>query len=164
MSGRKTNRDQYSGIPWVDVTPQQARAHPKGHLGSLLWVIALYFIGTSIAKFYFAMAAGAGVGIAVLNGIWPFLAGIGLALRVPWSVFMVIVSVAITAYSLFAGLRPHFSLPENAAPPALGETLPYLLDMIVNVAILFYLIDGDRPNLIYRHRYRQYSAVEPDDV
>ena len=39
----------------------------------------------------------------------------------------------------------------------------YLFETIANVGILFYLIDGDRPNLIYRHRYRQYSAKETDN-
>lgn len=160
MNSHKPSRDQYSGIPWVDVTPEQARAHPKGNLGVALWVISLYFIGVSVVKLILSVSYGGGFGVVLLNCIWPFLAGLGLILRVPWSVFMVIVSTAITAYGLMRGLQVQFTLPEGAPQPDAWQTLPYLFEMIASVGILFYLIDGDRPNLIYRHRYRQYSAGE----
>lgn len=150
MTRNKQRRDFYSGIPWVDVTPEQARAHPKGQLGLLLWAIVAYFLFIAVIKTYLALSFGAGFGIAVLNAIWPFLAGIGLALRVPWSVFMAVVSAGLTAYALLRGFGTNASVI-------------YLFETIANVGILFYLIDGDRPNLIYRHRYRQYSAGKADD-
>ena len=142
----KANRgDFYSGIPWVNVAPQQARAHPKGKLNLVLWAIVAYFIGIGSLKFGLALSYGAGFGIALLNGIWPFLTGIGLALRVPWAIIMATIAALLTIYALVRSLGGDGSLV-------------ILLQTLANVGILFYLVDGDRPNLIYRHRYRQYSA------
>ena len=28
----------------------------------------------------------------------------------------------------------------------------------IGIGIVFYMVEGDRPNLIYRHRYRSYRA------
>lgn len=137
--------DFYSGIPWVNVTPQQAHSHPKGRLNLLLWAIAGYFIAIGVLKFGLALNYGAGFGIAALNGVWPMLTGLGLALRVPWAVIMAMISAALTVYALVRGLGGDGSII-------------VLLETLINVGILFYLVDGDRPNLIYRHRYRKYSV------
>jgi len=150
MSQKNQSRDLYSGIPWVDVTPEQARAHPLGKPGLLIWAIAVYFLFIAGLKFYLSMSYDTGIGVALLNAIWPFLAAIGLLLRVPWSVFMAIVSAALTVYALMRGMGSDGSLI-------------YLAETLANVGILFYLIDGDRPNLIYRHRYRKYSVEESHD-
>ncbi|AKS46619.1 hypothetical protein SAMN05444287_1736 [Octadecabacter temperatus] len=148
MSDKPSRRDFYSGIPWVNVTAQEAHAHPLGKLGPIEWVIVVYFIGISILKFWLSFDYGMGLGGAFLNSIWPFLVGLGLALRVPWAVIMAMISAALTAYALVRGLGG-------------GGDLITLFEMIASVGILFYLIDADRPNLIYRHRYRKYS-VEDD--
>ena len=150
MSDKPKRRDFYSGIPWVNVTAQEAHAHPLGKLGPIEWTIAIYFIAISILKFWLAFDYGYGFGVAFLNSIWPFLVGLGLAFRVPWSVIMAMVSTALTAYALVRGLGG-------------GGDLITLFEMIASVGILFYLIDADRPNLIYRHRYRKYS-VEDDNA
>jgi hypothetical protein len=150
MSDKPSRRDFYSGIPWVNVTAQEARAHPLGKLGPIEWVIVAYFIGISILKFWIAHDFRLGLQVAVLNSIWPFLVGLGLALRVPWAVIMAMISAALTAYALVRGLGG-------------GGDLITLFEMIASVGILFYLIDADRPNLIYRHRYRKYS-VEDDNA
>ncbi|PVA07952.1 hypothetical protein [Thalassorhabdomicrobium marinisediminis] len=148
MPDKPTKPDFYSGVPWVYVTVEQAHAHPKGRLNLLLWLIAAYFVATGLLKFALAWQYGAGLGVSLLSSIWPFLTGIGLALRVPWSVVMAAVSTGLTAFALVRGLGT-------------GDSLLTLVEMLVNVGILFYLLDGDRPNLIYRHRYRKYSAAPP---
>lgn len=176
MSEQKRPRDFYSGIPWVSVTPEQARAHPKGKPGVILWIIAIYFLFVGGWKFWFALDLGAGFGIAVLNGIWPFLAGVGLLMRVPWSVFMAIVSAAVTIWALLRSTRATATLYNSAEQfTNVGMTglfgietygdaffLVLLVEMILHVFILFHLMDGDRPNLIYRHRYRKYSVDQGD--
>lgn len=150
MSEKPKRGDFYSGIPWVNVTAQEAHAHPLGKLGPIEWAIALYFIALATLKVGLTLAYGFGFGNAFLNGIWPFLVGLGLALRVPWAVIMALISAALTAYALVRGLGG-------------GGSLITLFEMIASVGILFYLIDADRPNLIYRHRYRKYS-VEDDNA
>ena len=149
MTGKPKRGDFYSGVPWENVTASQAHAHPLGKLGLILWAIVTYFIGIAVLKFWLTLDFGAGFGTAFLNGIWPLLVGIGLALRVPWAVIMAMISAALTVYALVRGLGGDGSLIT-------------LFETIANVGILFYLIDGDRPNLIYRHRYSKYSAVEGD--
>ena len=145
MSNNETKPDFYSGIPWVYVAAGQARAHPGGKLNLILWIIAVYFIAIGVVKFGVMISIGAGVGMTVLNGIWPFLTGLGLALRIPWAVLMACVSAGLTVYALLRGI---------------GEdgSIVILLETVANTGILFYLIDGDRPNFIYRHRYRKYSV------
>lgn len=137
--------DYYSGIPWVYVEPEKARAHPKGKLNAVMWLIVAYFLAVAVLKVYLSFRYGAGFAVAFLNAIWPLLAGLGLALRVPWSIVMAMVSAGLTIYALLQGVEGPNPLL------TLGQT-------IINVGILFYLIDGDRPNLIYRHRYRKYSV------
>lgn len=146
----KERRDFYTGLQWVNITPEQARALPKGKLNAVLWAIAAYFILIALYKFWWVLDVGGGLGIAVLNSIWPLLAGIGLALRVPWSVIMAIISTGLTVWALMRGLGT-------------DTGVAILLETVANVGILFYLMDGDRPNLIYRHRYRRYSAQEGGD-
>ena len=151
MSKQSGEREYYSGVPWVYVTPQEARNHPLGRPGLIIWGIATCFIVISVLKFWWLMGDGAGIASAFLNSIWPFLAGVGLMLRVPWAVFLAIVPSALTLYLLVRGMGS-------------SASIYYLLETILHVGILFYLIDADRPNLIYRHRYRKYSAAEAGDA
>lgn len=147
----KARRDFYSGLPWVYIEPEQARSLSMGKLGVVLWLIVAYFITAAVLKAYWVWDAGLGFGFIVLNAIWPLLTGLGLAFRVPWAVMMAIVSTALTVFMIVQGLG--------------GPTdLILLAEMVINVAALFYLMDADRPNLIYRHRYRQYSVDRAADT
>lgn len=139
--------EYYSGVPWVHVTPAEARAHPMGRPGPLLIGIGLFFIATAAWKGWATLAAGAGVGWAVANSAWPFLTGLGLIFGVPWAVVMAGISAALTLWFLVRNLGA-------------DGGLYYLFEMIAYTGILFYLVDGERPNLVYRHRYRKYSAGE----
>ena len=152
MANGKERPEFYSGIPWVHVTPEQARNLPQGTLNAPLIAISLYFLLIGMFKFGLLFSNGAGVGVALLNGAWPFLTGVGLALRVPWSIVMALISSTLTVWALVRG---------SQAGVVDGARLYPLFETIINVGILFYLVDGDRPNLIYRHRFRKYS-IEDD--
>lgn len=147
MSDESKRGDFYSGIPWVYVAPDQARAHPKGQLGPVLWAIVAYFIAIAILKTVLTLNYGLGYGVAAFNGGWPLIVGLGLAFRIPWAIILSAVSAGLTVYALVRGLGGDGSLFT-------------LFELIANVGILFYLIDADRPNLIYRHRYRKYSVID----
>lgn len=151
MAGRNERPEFYSGIPWVHITPQQARALPKGKLNLTLGAIGLYFIAIGVFKFSLIMSVGAGFGTAALNGFWPVLTGLGLLMRVPWSVIMALVSTTLTVWFLLRGTQ---------VGVADGFALIPMFETIINVGILFYLVEADRPNLIYRHRYRKYSVED----
>ncbi|MBU2993825.1 hypothetical protein Q4555_11680 [Octadecabacter sp. 1_MG-2023] len=146
MASNESKPDFYSGIPWVYVPPEQARAHPKGQLNWIMWLISLYFIGIGLFKIYWIITSGYGIGTAFLNGTWPVLTGVGLMLRFPYAVMMAVITAGFSAFTLLRGIGD-------------TGTVLILMQALIAFGILFYLIDGDRPNFIYRHRYRKYSAA-----
>jgi len=148
MARRKFRPDFYSGVPWVYVTPEQARSLPQGKLNLTLYLISLYFVVIGLVKFYLVLSIGAGFLSALLNGLWPLLTGLGLLCRVPWSIIMAVGAGTLTGWFLVRGA---ISVDAGQAE------LFVLFDVIINVGIVFYLVDADRPNLIYRHRFRKYS-------
>lgn len=141
--------DAYSGVPWVHVDPQVARAHPKGRLTPALHVISVYLVLVGLLKLWLFAGAGYAPGVILLGGLLPVLAGVGLWLRLPWAV---VVALVMAGFNLYAFVRN-----VGANPDVL-----LLFDGIVSVGIIFYLVEGDRPNLIYRHRYRKYSVLDRD--
>ncbi len=147
MTDRYEKQDHYTGIPWVSVTPQEVRGHPKGQLTPLLWLIGLFFIGSALLKIWLLAQGGLGLGGAVLSGLFPLLTGIGLLMRAPWALILAVLSAGFSLFGLVRGFGTDTSLIY------LGET-------IIMAGILFYLMDGDRPNFIYRHRYRKYSVLK----
>lgn len=150
MSDKQQRGDFYSRIPWEHVTPEQARAHPKGQIGLVLGAIGVFFIAIGLGKGWWIYDLSGDLLIGVFNGIWPLLAGIGLLLRVPWSIYMAVIAAGLSIYALIRGFGE-------------AQSIYYLLETVAYVGILFHLIDGDRPNLIYRHRYRKYSAARDQD-
>ena len=160
---REERQDAYSGIPWVYVGRQEVWAHPKGRLSGLLWAIALYLILAGLGKAGLLMSQGVSVGWALLLGAFPLACGIGLILRAPWAVILAGVSAGLTVFQLLAGLGQVGTLGGNAIDVGgLSPQLWTLIHLLISVGIVFYLMDGDRPNFIYRHRYRKYSAVKDE--
>ncbi len=161
MTDRHEKPDHYSGIPWVYVSSQEARAHPKGQLTAVLWVIAIYLIGAGVTKAVTLQASGVPFGWALLISAVPILAGVGLILRMPWAIILATISVALTVLQLVGGFRSLGDMGGNAASMGMFDTrLVLLLHLVASVGIVFYLMDGDRPNFIYRHRYRKYSDLK----
>lgn len=147
MSEKEERPDAYSGIPWVYVSKEEVWGHPKGRLSLILWAVALYFIISAVAKVVIYTGAGLGLGLAVVSGLFPFLTGVGLILRVPWAIMLAIISASISLFSLMRGMGE-------------GAGIYYLAEALIQAGIVFHLMDGDRPNFVYRHRYRKYSVGE----
>ncbi len=147
MTDQQDRPDAYSGIPWVHVPREKVLAHPKGRLSPALWAIAGFFVLSALFKMGFLVVNGAGILAALALGLWPLLTGIGLMLRVPWALVMAVISAGVSLFVLVRGL---------------GQEASWVLlaEMLINAGIVFYLMDGDRPNFIYRHRYRKYSALK----
>lgn len=145
-------QDLYSGIPWANVTREQARAHPQGQLNLILWGIALYLIGSGLWKTWMLWQADMPLMAIGLSGLLPVLTGLGLIIRAPWAVVLAVILAGLGAFAFVKALG-------QGVDPAI------LIDGLIAVGVLTYLLEGDRPNLIYRHRYRKYSALkEKDDV
>ncbi len=143
MAGK---RDVYSGIPWEHVPGDQVRAHPKGKLNAALWLIAAYLLLSGGAKVWILAGQSVPIWVLVLGGILPFITGLGLIARMPMSIILAVVLAGVGAYSFLQGLRA-------AATPLV------LVDGLIAFGILGYLLEGERPNFIYRHRFRKYSAL-----
>lgn len=141
--------DAYSGIPWVHVDPAIARAHPMGQLTPALQAISAYLVAVGLLKLWLFTGAGHAPGVILLGGVLPMLAGLGLWLRLPWAV---VIALLMAGFNLYAFVRNVGADPD----------LLLLFDGVVSVGIIFYLIEGDRPNFIYRHRYRKYSVLDAD--
>lgn len=152
---RDERADKMTGIPWVYVGRAAAHAHPKGQLGPVEWAIAVFMILAGLGKIWAYLADGTGLLPALGIAIWPVLAGIGLIARVPWALVMTVVSAGITLLLMFRGLKGGMA----------GDAVAwiYLVEMLIFTGIIFYLMDGERPNLIYRHRYRKYSVLRDAD-
>jgi len=152
---RDERADKMTGIPWVYVGRAAAHAHPKGQLGPLEWAIAVFMILVGLGKIWALLADGSGVPMALGVAIWPVLAGVGLIIRIPWALVLTVISAGLTLLQLFRGLKGGI----------VGDMVAwiYLAEMLIFTGILFYLMDGERPNLIYRHRYRKYSVLRDGD-
>ncbi len=141
-------RDPETGVAWVYVSRNMAHAHPLGQLGVVLWLIVGWLILTGLFKLYWLTQINAPLTVTLLAGALPFLAGVGLAMRVPWSVAMVMGMVGFTLFSMINGVA------------GLGHWA--LAEMVLSMLVLFYLIEADRPNLIYRYRYRSFKRGSDD--
>ncbi len=164
MTDRYEKPDHYSGIPWVYVPPDEARAHPQGQLTVFLWIIAIYLIGAGVAKAVTLQTTGVPLGWALVISAFPILCGIGLILRMPWAIILATISAGLTVFQLVGGLGRLGEMGGNAVTIGLVDIrLALLFHLLVSVGIVFYLMDGDRPNFIYRHRYRKYSVLKKGD-
>ncbi len=144
--------DQNTGAQWVYVTAQMARAHPKGRLSIELWLVVAYFVAVAAVRVADVAAygqSGAWIVYAVQIGI-PLLLAALIALRAPWSASVAIVLVGLGVVASLKGL-------EQADDPL------QIFNIAVLIGIAVYLHYGDRPNLIYRHRYRSYAPIEGED-
>ena len=140
------------GRHWVYVTAEEAFAHPKGRPGLGEYAMALWFAG--IGAFEAAINLNFGV-FGIVQAVFTALllaCAVGLVFRAPWS-FVLAILLAVREMFGFIQLigGGAFEVPPLLA--VYGVT-----NAIIGVGIIFYMIEGDRPNFIYRHRYRSYRA------
>jgi len=154
MTERTEKTDPYSRIPWVYVSRAEAHAHPKGQLGPVLYAICGFLILTGALKTVVFFMAGEPLWSVAISGVLPVFAGLGLYARMPFALVLTILMAGLTLFLAILGMRA-------LAEPGVTEierVIP-LIDAVIAAAICFHLMDGDRPNLIYRHRYRKYSVL-----
>ena len=143
-----------NGAHWVYLSPHEAAAHPKGRPGLALWLVAAWFAAAGGLEIALAVGAGAPLWSGGLGAL-SLLAGLGLVLRVPWAY--------VLAVLLPARFVIGFVQTVSAAPPPLTGDPELdmgfvLLQAVIAIVVMFYLLEGERPNLVYRHRFRSYRA------
>jgi hypothetical protein len=132
-----------NGPAWVYVDQPAALGHPKGNLGVALYGVALWLALT--AAFETSLIwAGAPTWWAAF-GLLGLFAAFGIVTRVPWSLVLTILLAARQIVGFFRDVEA-------------GLPFVFLIQACIAFLVVFYLLEGDRPNLIYRHRYRKYSA------
>ncbi|MEM6727247.1 MAG: hypothetical protein AAF618_01990 [Pseudomonadota bacterium] len=140
------------GRHWVYVTPNEAFAHPKGRPGLSIYLMALWFAGIGAFEAAVNLNFGAfGPVQALFTGLL-LLCAFGLVFRAPWS-YVLAILLAVRETFGFVQLigGGAFEVPPLLA--VYGVT-----NAIIGIGIIFYMVEGDRPNFIYRHRYRSYRA------
>lgn len=140
------------GRHWVYVTAEEAFGHPKGRPGLAEYAMALWFAGIGAIEASISLSFGQ---FGVVQGVFTVLlmfCAVGLILRSPWSY---VLSILLAVREMF-GFIQLIGGGAYEVPPMLA--LYGVANAIVGTGIIFYLIEGDRPNFIYRHRYRSYRA------
>ncbi|MFQ6547861.1 hypothetical protein AADZ90_007875 [Aestuariibius sp. 2305UL40-4] len=143
-------------VPWVSVTPAEAAAHPKGRPGLVIYAIALW-LAVSGAFDVLALFGPVGSLWFLVFGGLSLVAALGLVLGAPWALVLSVLMCGRYLVASIAELRIFMFVD---AVEEQGLALLILAQGIVAVAAAFHLLEGDRPNLIFRHRYRAYSEAD----
>ena len=143
-----------NGYQWVHVPRAAAHAHPKGRPGIVLWLIAAWFAASGGLEVALVAAAGTPWWSGVL-GVLSFATGVGLILRVPWAYVLAVLLPArfVVGFVLALG-----GGAQELTQAAQADQVFVLVQAVIAVAVTFHLLEGERPNLIYRLRFRSYAA------
>lgn len=151
---RRGKRDRETGIAWVQVSREAAHAHPMGQLDWMMYLIIGFFIATALTRGW--MVAGQGVGPVLGVGVLPLVTALLLWMRAAPARIVV---VGTGLFALFGILSRGF---DGLAEAGLAVSLWVLGELLAILAITIYLWEGDRPNLIYAHRFRSYRNAEDE--
>lgn len=150
---RMTVPDKH-GAHWVHLTRDEVRAHPQGRPGPVLWAIALWFAASGAGEVALVQAAGAPLWSGIM-GVLSLVAGVGLLLSVPWAY---VLAVLLPARFIIGFAQTVGGGGETLAGMGQAGQVLVLAQAMIAVAVMFHLVEGERPNLIYRRRFRSYSA------
>ncbi|MEM1429981.1 MAG: hypothetical protein AAGG09_11030 [Pseudomonadota bacterium] len=143
-----------NGYQWVHVPRDAAHAHPKGRPGLVLWAIAAWFAASGGLEVALVLAAGTPWWSGAL-GMLSLAAGVGLILRVPWAY---VLAVLLPARFVVGFVMALGGGAQDLSQAAQADQLFVLAQAVIAVAVTFHLLEGERPNLIYRLRFRSYAA------
>ena len=147
MKNDMTQPDAH-GRQWVYVGTDEALAHPMGQAGGVIWLCSAWLMVNA----GFAVLVMLGDGVIGLDILWPLVftaAGAGLIFRKYWAWWLSLLGCARVLWM--------FTIMGGAKLDGTGGLI-FLGNAVVAVGVGFYLIEGARPNLIYRHRYRSHRA------
>ena len=107
----------------------------------MLWIIVIIFLGTAGFQVWQTLNGLASFGW--VGAILKIATAVLLVLRAPWALVLAMVQLIVSVFTLAT------FLVDGISPFAIVE-------LIFVVFAVSYLMEGDRPNLIYRHRFRSY--------
>ncbi|MEL7300108.1 MAG: hypothetical protein AAFM92_06965 [Pseudomonadota bacterium] len=140
------------GRHWVYVTPTEAFGHPRGRPGVIEYGIAVWFAGVSSFEAALNISFGSFGIVPIVFTLLMLVCAAGLIFRAPWSY---VLAILLAVREMF-GFIQLIGGGAFEVPPALAAY--GVINAILGAGVIFYLLEADRPNLIYRHRYRSYRA------
>ena len=137
------------GRQWVYVSDEQVRGHAKGQFGLLIWAICLWFVCIGGLE----IVLGSSTSLSRLAyGFALFGTGAGLVLRNRFAYLVALFIPMIFLIRFFSQASGYGTIMVNTAQ------YYDLINALVTVVVCFYMFEGDRPNFIFRRRYRSYRA------
>ena len=144
-----TTQPDSFGRHWVYVTEAQVRGHAKGRFGLAIWAICLWFVVVGGLEIVLGSSSSLP---RLVFGVVLFLTGAGLVLRNRLAYLAALFVPMIFLIRFFSQASGYGGLLS-------GPAQYYdLSNALVVVGGCFYLFEGDRPNFIFRRRYRSYHA------
>lgn len=137
------------GRQWIYVTDAQVRGHSKGHFGIFIWIVCLWF--SCVGGLEIILGSSSSLPRLVF-GILVFLVGAGLVVRNRLAYLLALFVPIIFLIRFFSQATGYGT--------AMVTPAQYydLVNALVTVGVCFYMFEGDRPNFIFRRRYRSYRA------
>ena len=148
-SGTTLTQPDSFGRHWVYVSEAQVRGHAKGQFGLMIWLICLWFVCVGGLE----IVLGSSTSVPRLAyGLALFATGAGLVVRKRLSYL-----AALFVPMIF--LIRFFSQATSYGTATISPAQYYdLINALMTVGLCFYMFEGDRPNFIFRRRYRSYRA------
>lgn len=143
-----------NGFQWVYLARDAAHGHPMGRPGLVLWLISAWFAASGGLEVALVAALGTPWWSGLL-GFASLAACVGLILRVPWAY---VLAVLLPARFVVGFVMAIGGGAQGLTGAVQADQLFVLAQAIIAIAVTFHLIEGERPNLIYRLRYRSYAA------
>jgi hypothetical protein len=125
------------------------RSHAKGRFPPVIWLICLWFVCVGGLEIVLGSSASL---LRLTYGLLLFAAGAGLVVRNRLAYLVALFLPLIFLIRFFiqaAGFGTIVISP--------GQYYD-LINALVTVVVCFYMFEGDRPNFIFRRRYRSYRA------
>ena len=137
------------GRQWIYVTEAEVRSHKKGHFGIVIWMICLWF--ACVGGLEIVLGSSSSLP-RLVYGVLVFMTGAGLVVRNRLAYLFALFIPIIFLIRFFSEATGYGTV--MVSPAQYYD----LLNALVTVGVCFYMFEGDRPNFIFRRRYRSYRA------
>jgi len=144
------------GAHWIYVPREIAHAHPKGRPGIVIYLIAAWLAATGGLEVALMLAGRVPWWAGLLGGL-SMLTALGLLMRAPIAMIFAIILPVRHTVGMIGGVTVLTGVSQF-------DAVFVLVQAIIPIGIIFYLLEAERPNLIYRLRYRSYEAERIADA
>ena len=149
MSDTNLTQPDSFGRHWVYVTEAEIRSHKKGYFGTFIWLVCLWFI--CVGGLEVILGANTTL-VRLFFGALLFFTGVGLCVRKRFAYLLALFIPLVFIIRFFSTAAGYGTV--SISPSQYYD----LCNAMITVGVCFYLFEGDRPNFIFRRRYRSYRT------